>query len=218
MVVNTNLVKTMKEEFYLSAPCGVSSLPFWKTETVTIPNSLSIVRDDEYTQNENGYAAYTDEPYFKLVHQMRDLQIPVLPDGFSIENIGIAGFAHHIGECYEDGGIFDEDLKKYINHPVYDPMLWIAVKDNQTEKTVATGIAELDTRIGEGILEWIQVSPKYRRLGLGAFVVNELLYRMKGKADFVTVSGKVNNKTNPLALYERCGFSEKVIWHILTKQ
>ena len=31
------------------------------------------------------------------------------------------------------------------------------------QKTVATGIAELDTRIGEGILEWIQVSPKYRR-------------------------------------------------------
>lgn len=97
-------------------------------------------------------------------------------------------------------------------------MLWIAVKDNLTEKTVATGIAELDTRIGEGILEWIQVSPKYRRMGLGAFVVNELLNRMKGKADFVTVSGEVKNRTNPLALYERCGFSEKVIWHILTKQ
>ncbi len=41
---------------------------------------------------------------------------------------------------------------------------------------------------------------------------------MNGKADFVTVSGKVNNKTNPLALYERCGFSEKVIWHVLSKQ
>ena len=206
------------EEFYLSDPCGVSSLPFWKTETVTVPHFLSIVRDDEYMQNESEYAAYTDEPYFKLVHQMRDLQIPILPDGFSIENIGIAGFAHHIGECYADGGISDEDLKKYINHPVYDPMLWIAVKDNQTEKTVATGIAELDTRIGEGILEWIQVSPKYRRMGLGEFVVNELLYRMKGKADFVTVSGKVNNKTNPLALYEHCGFSEIVIWHVLTKK
>ncbi len=57
----------------------------------------------------------------------------------------------------------------------------------RTEKTAATGIAEFDVRIGEGILEWIQVSPEYRNRGLGAFVVNELLYRMQGKAGFVTV-------------------------------
>ena len=206
----------MEEKIYLSDPCGVSSLPFWKTETVTIPRSLKIVRDDEYLQQE--YAAYIDEPYFKLIHRMRILQNPVLPDGFSIEDIGISDFACHIGECYADGGIAETDLKEYINHPVYDPSLWLAVKDNLTEKTVATGIAELDTRIGEGILEWIQVSPEYRHMGLGMFVVNELLCRMNGKADFVTVSGKVNNKTNPLALYERCGFSEKVIWHVLSKQ
>ena len=206
----------MEEEFYLSAPCGVSSLPFWKTETVTIPSFLSIVIDDEYMQNESRYAAYTDEPYFKLVHRMRDLQNPVLPDGFSIEDIGITDFARHIKECYADGGIAESDLKEYINHPVYDPTLWLSVKDTLNEETVATGIAELDIRICEGVLEWIQVSPEYRKMGIGAFVVNELLRRMKGKANFVTVSGKVKNKTNPLALYERCGFSEKVIWHVLT--
>ena len=48
----------MEEKIYLSDPCGVSSLPFWKTETVTIPRSLKIVRDDEYLQQE--YAAYID--------------------------------------------------------------------------------------------------------------------------------------------------------------
>ena len=208
----------MNRDIYLVDPCKASSLPFWKTEMVTVPDFLKIIRDNEYRQNRNKYEAYSDEPYFKLIHRMQDLQKPILPDRYSTVEIGVADFAHHIGECYADGGVSDSDLKKYINHPVYDPMLWIAVKDNLTEKTVATGIAELDTRIGEGILEWIQVSPKYRRMGLGAFVVNELLNRMKGKADFVTVSGKVKNRTNPLALYERCGFSEKVIWHILTKQ
>ena len=206
----------MEEKIYLSDPCGASSLPFWKTETVTIPRSLKIVRNDEYKQSE--YAAYTDEPYFKLIHRMRNLQKPVLPDGFSIEDIGMADFARHIEECYADGGIAEADLMEYKNHSVYDPTLWLAVKNSLTEKTVATGIAELDIRIGEGILEWIQVSPEYRKMGLGAFVVNELLCQMNGKADFVTVSGKVNNKTNPLALYERCGFSEKVIWHVLSKQ
>ena len=34
----------------------------------------------------------------------------------------------------------------------------------------------------------------------------------------LTVSGKVNTQTNPLSLYERCGFSGKVIWHVLTKK
>ena len=206
----------MEEKIYLSDPCGASSLPFWKTETVTIPRSLKIVRNDEYKQSE--YAAYTDEPYFKLIHRMRNLQKPVLPDGFSIENLSIPAFARHIGECYADGGISEADLTEYKNHLVYNPALWLAVKDSLTGNIVATGIAELDPRIGEGILEWIQVSPKYRKQGLGTFVVNELLHRMKGKADFGTVSGKVNNKTNPLTLYECCGFSEKVIWHILSKQ
>ena len=111
-----------------------------------------------------------------------------------------------------------EELRSYMNHPVYVPKLWIAVRELENGTIAASGIAEYDRRIGEGILEWIQVSPEYRRRGLGKYIVKELLYRMKGKADFVTVSGKVKNKTNPLALYEHCGFSEKVIWHVLSKQ
>lgn len=208
----------MNRGIYLADPCNVSSLPFWKTETVTIPDFLKIVRDNEYWQNRNKYAEYSDELYFKLIHRMQDLQKPILPDRFSTVEIGVADFARHIGECYADGGISEADLTEYKNHLVYNPALWLAVKDSLTGNIVATGIAELDPRIGEGILEWIQVSPKYRKQGLGTFVVNELLHRMKGKADFCTVSGKVNNKTNPLALYECCGFSEKVIWHVLSKQ
>ena len=45
-------------------------------------------------------------------------------------------------------------------------------------------------------------------------IVNELLYRLKGQADFVTVSGDVNNEDNPLGLYEKCGFVDKRIWLI----
>ena len=135
-----------------------------------------------------------------------------------LAEIGIADFARHIRACYVEGGISEADLQRYMSHPVYDPSLWILIKDKRTEKTAATGIAEFDARIREGILEWIQVSPEYRNRGLGAFVVNELLCRMQRKAGFVTVSGKVNTQTNPLSLYERCGFSGKVIWHVLTKK
>ena len=103
-------------------------------------------------------------------------------------------------------------------HSTYDPNLWLSIIDTETEKLVATGIAELDSAIGEGVLEWIQVSPDYRRMGLGSFLVRELLCRLNGKASFVTVSGMVNNKTNPLGLYLNCGFGEEAIWHVLTKR
>lgn len=76
----------------------------------------------------------------------------------------------------------------------------------------------MDTEIGEGILEWIQVSEKYRGKGIGKFIVNELLQRMNGMASFVTVSGQVNNSTNPEALYRKCGFEGNDIWHIMYKK
>ena len=43
---------------------------------------------------------------------------------------------------------------------------------------MATGIAELDREIGEGVLEWIQVSKDYRRRELGSYLVCELLIKI----------------------------------------
>lgn len=43
----------------------------------------------------------------------------------------------------------------------------------------------------------IQVLPEYRKRKLGQAVVNKLLGNLIGKADFVTVSGEVDNKINP---------------------
>ena len=65
------------------------------------------------------------------------------------------------------------------------------------------------------MLEWIQVSKEHRERHLGTYIVKELLWRMKDIADFVTVSGKCNNPSNPEALYRRCGFVGTDVWHIL---
>ena len=70
----------------------------------------------------------------------------------------------------------------------------------------------------EGVLEWIQVSPNYRGKGLGKFIVRELRWRMRDKAEFVTVSGRVDNPSHPDILYKRCGFSNEEIWHVLRKK
>jgi ribosomal protein S18 acetylase RimI-like enzyme len=79
----------------------------------------------------------------------------------------------------------------------------------------ALGIADFDAEIKEGSLEWIQVLPSKRGLGLGKMLVNELLQRLKSKADFVTVSGRVDNPANPQALYRKCGFTGDDIWYVV---
>lgn len=78
-------------------------------------------------------------------------------------------------------------------------------------------MADLDKDLKEGILEWIQVLPAYRGKKIGQLIVNELLKRMIGKANFATVSGKVSNTTKPEMLYRKCGFTGDDLWHILTK-
>lgn len=203
-----------KEE-YLKNPCGVRSIPYWKAKSITIPDGMIILHQYEYDKAQ--YQNYIDEPYFRLIHDLKGLAKPVLPQGYSLCTASLSEYAAHISSCYEGIGITEEELRSYTTRPVYDTALWLAVKDDQTGNIVATGIAELDREIGEGILEWIQVSQDYRRKGLGRYIVSELLWRMKGKAGFATVSGQCNNATNPEGVYRKCGFTGKDVWHILRK-
>ena len=202
----------MKAETYLADPCGSSSLPFWKTEQTVLPPGMAVIRDDEYDPAQR---RGEDEPYFRLIHRLEGIRRPILPAGFGMAPCDAEGFARHICECYAEEGISAEELRACEQRSVYDPELRIAVADLGNGRICATGIAETDLRIGEGVLEWIQVSPEYRRRGLGRFLVNELLYRMKEKVRFVTVSGKMNNPDNPFALYRACGFTNPVVWHVI---
>ena len=196
---------------YLISPCEASSLSFWKSQAFNVPDGMLVLRDDEYSERE--YPDRADTPYFKLIHHLDRLEMPVLREGFSLVSPDLDGFSEHIRACY-GGGPSKAELGEYACRPAYDPSLWIAVADGNG-KIAASGIGELDGSIGEGSLEWIQVSPGYRRLGLGEFIVRELLWRMRGRAGFVTVSGEANSPSCPLELYLKCGFGEKVIWHVL---
>lgn len=203
----------MKIEAYLADPCGASALPYWKTETFPVPKHISVIRDDLFNQSlYNG----KDEPYFKLIHDLKALKKPILPKGFALVPCSTEDYVNQINACYTQEHLSAEELLSYRAHPVYRPNLWLAVADMESGALAATGIAELDARIGEGILEWIQVLPTYRRKGLGSFVVCELLKRMQDQARFATVSGRVKNETAPFALYKACGFTNPVIWHVVT--
>lgn len=206
----------LTKDQYLADPCKAASIPYWKTKSITVPDGMKILHQDEYDNAE--YQQYIDEPYFRLIHNLKGLSKPELPQGYSLCTATLSGYAAHINSCYERIGITVEELSRYTLRSVYDEALWLAVKEAHTGTIVATGIAELDREIGEVILEWIQVSQGHRGKGLGRFVVSELLWRMKDKAGFATVSGQCNNATNPEKLYRKCGFTGSDVWHILRKR
>ena len=206
---------TISKNEYLICPCKVSSIPYWKVKSITIPDGMRIVHQDNFNKTE--YQHYIDEPYFRLIHSLQDLSVQVPPQGYLLCKATLKEFAEHINRCYSKIGITEADLRDYTARPVYDSALWLAIKDNQADEVVATGIAELDKEIGEGVLEWIQVSEQHRGQGLGKYVVSELLRRMKDNAKFATVSGQCNNPANPEVLYRKCGFTGSDVWHVLRK-
>lgn len=204
----------MNPDSYKADPCGASSLSFRKTNLITVPDTMLIQRDDAFTGVPEGYS---DTVYFRMIHDLKGLAKPQVPNGFSYVSASPCEFAAHISACYDEEFTSASELQQYMNRDTYRPDLWIALGDNRSGVIAASGIAELDRDIGEGTLEWIQVSPAFRRRGLGSSLVRELLFRMKDAAVFVTVSGRLDNKTDPYALYLSCGFRSPVLWHIMRK-
>lgn len=204
----------IKTEQYLAAPCSTSSIPLWKTRQMTIPEGMRILHNEEF--DPEILDDYVDEPYFRLLHRLDDLQKPTVPEGFVLSKATFRETAAHISLCY-GMDITEQEIHSYTDRPVYHPELWVVLRDTRSGEIAASGIAEFDYEIGEGVLEWIQVSPKYRGRGLGKSIVLTLLTRMKGIARFASVSGQCRNPTNPEALYRSCGFTGNDIWHILRR-
>ncbi len=206
----------MTQSEYLADPCGVSSLPYWKTEGIQVPEHMQIVHHRDFS--DVLLDTYQDEPYFRLRHSLAKVDPPVLPAGFSFGTASLAEFSQHINHCYDKPCMTEAILEGYRQQPVFCEALWLVIQEEQSGAIAASGIAALDQRIGEGILDWIQVSRDCRRMGLGRCMVSELLNRLRSRADFVTVSGQIKNPGRPEALYRSCGFTGEDVWHVLTKK
>lgn len=204
-------------EAYKANPCGVLSIPYWKNKTIVIPQNMRIVHEKDFSKSE--YREYKDEPYFRLFHPLEEIQTVVCDDIVIVtaKREDIPYFVDVINQSYMDLSVTYEQLMGYTQTEVYHPELWIMAVNKEDSCVVGCGIADVDRELREGILEWIQVVPAYRGKKIGQFIVNELLRRMSGIADFATVSGKVNNQTSPEMLYRKCGFVGNDVWHILMK-
>lgn len=203
---------------YLNNPCGTLSIPYWKAKNIVIPPEMKILHDKDFSVDI--LSDYTDEKYFRLHHNLKEIS-RIITDDFEITTAtqrDIKAIVQIINESYTDISVNKELIKSYTKTPVYNASLWIMVKEKSTGKYVGCGIADFDTETKELILEWIQVLPQYRGKKIGQLIVTELLFKMEGVAAFVTVSGKVDNLTNPEALYRKCGFTGNDVWHILRKK
>lgn len=201
---------------YKNNPTRSSSLSYFKTLNFRLPENIKVLRDDNFSQLL--LDDYNDEKYFKLVHYLENIENIAIDSQFFFDKCVESEIIKHINDCYNSESISLEDVENYRKMANYDECLWICIRHKKTFEIVASGIADFYEDIREGHLDWIQVSEKYRRKGLGKAIVNKLLELMKDKADFATVSGKVDNTTNPEKLYLSCGFKEECIWHILTKK
>ena len=207
-----DLLKAYKEN-----PCGTLSIPYWKNKRIAVPAHMKIVHDDGYSKSD--YPEYIDEPYFRLYHTLEEFPKAKVEDIriITATHADIPELVDVINRSYTDISVTCEQLAGYTKTEVYDPDLWIIAVDEKDSGIVGCGIADLDIELREGILEWIQVLPDKRGNGIGRLIVCELLRRMKGNADFATVSGKINNKTSPEKMYRKCGFTGNDVWHVLTR-
>ena len=202
---------------YKANPCGTLSIPYWKNKSIEIPQNMRIVHEKDFSKSE--YREYKDEPYFRLFHPLEEIQTVECDDIAIItaKQEDIPRLVDVINQSYTDLSVTYEQLMGYTQTEVYHPELWIVAVNKADSSVVGCGIADVDRELKEGILEWIQVIPAYRGKKIGQLIVNELLKRMSGIADFATVSGKVNNQTSPEMLYRKCGFVGDDVWHILMK-
>lgn len=205
------MVNKMTKDEYLKDPCSKLSLPYWKHLSFNKPNNITIYHENEYS-NQNNYSHV--ERYFRLIHH---LSSPLKHQESAID-IDIKNDANEIIEqinrsyLSERISVSEDDIENWIKHSTFDQSLWIKLMFDG--HIVASGIAEFDSDTKEGIIEWVQVLPEYQNRGYGKIIVNELLYRLSKMADFVTVSGRLDNDSNPKRLYESCGFEGANIWYI----
>ena len=210
------MTHNITKEQYIKDPCRSSSTTYWKNIEYDKPHNIEIVHEKDFSPTVN---SVTVVKYFRLFHDLEDIT-PLVNDDFFIQIVDVEKQKEIVSEilskCYNTHYSleFVEDMTK---QRVFDNDLWILIVEKSSMSPVALGIADYDSEIREGSLEWVQVLPDKRRLGLGELVVNELLLRLKNKADFVTVSGQIDNSNKPDLLYRKCGFTGDDVWYVLCR-
>ncbi|MDD3831663.1 MAG: GNAT family N-acetyltransferase [Clostridia bacterium] len=198
---------------YLRNPCGLLSIPYYKAINLTLPQGVLVIHDSQWNA-EVKYSAH--QRFFRLIHNLHTITT-VNPTYYTLvvaTSTDYDDIVEIINACYDN---IDMSIDRLINmsmQPTYCPQLWVMAKDSEG-MSVGCALADYDSNSGEVSLEWVQVLPRYRGKGIAQALVQRLLAYASTFARFTTVSGDVDNVTNPQALYRKCGFIGNDIWHIV---
>ena len=203
---------------YWQDPCGQTSIPWWKQQRMTIPDTIKILHHREFSGELA--AGCRDQVYFRLLHTLDSI-----PCFYAAGVRMISGSVRDaalitdiINRSYRDIRMTEARVREMAESPAYCPSLWILAQECATGQIAGCIIGEFHAPSGEMSIEWLQVLPQFRRGGIGSALVTELLRCAPVGTRFVTVSGQVENDTNPEGLYRRCGFTGNDYWHILFKE
>ena len=148
---------------YLQNPCGKLSIPYWKSKTLVIPESIKIIHCSDWKGQCTDY-----QRFFRVKHDLRDL----CPIDFDYDTLSIdyqaAELSDMINRCYDHENIVvnEKNVLKWKQHETFREDLCVYINADDG-KMVASGIAEFDETCREGVIEWLQVLPEYRKRGLG---------------------------------------------------
>ncbi len=192
-----------------------------ETDMARIEQSNFAILHNDFFQQLHKKNFKNIKPYFRLQYNSSTVHTYILDSRFCISTVDIDSelpqVSELIGKCYKNIKPTIDTVKQWTVSEVFHHDLWIWIIDKASGIPAALGIAELDSNIGEGSLEWIQVLPEYQGKGLGKVLVKELLNRLHSKSTFVTVSGEADNASNPERLYRSCGFHGNDVWWLLRK-
>ena len=167
---------------YLSNPCGMLSIPYWKYKTLDIPSSVTIIHERDWKNQSHNY-----QRFFRVKHNLDNL--PIVDFDFELLNIDNQAeeLAAMVNSCYKDEGITlnEQDILSWRNHKTFREYLCVYIKDNNG-LMIASGIAEFDQECKEGTIEWVQVLPEYRRKGIASAITSRLAVEImnRGKIPF----------------------------------
>lgn len=202
---------------YLTDPTGTSPLAYWKRHH-PIPSLVTVVHEKDFDPEQA--ADCQVERYFRLVHFLSYVRPVTIPDGLTIRRLtpeDDAALIEQLNQAYHNQDIQVDQAKidAWREFPVYYPEGWLGLFNGS--ELIASIICEYDEEIKEGIVDWLQVSPQYQGQGYGRLILTYALHILAEKADFVTVSGSLENQSNPEAVYRRCGFIGQDVWYVMVR-
>lgn len=162
---------------------------------------------------------YDEEIYFKLSIKSEDIVEDHSNTRYDFKTVTFdeaKEVSDFINRCYESTDVTEGRVKSWMQSPLHFPQACIWITDSSTGVKQGLGIAEKDSEINEGALEWIQIHPDHQGKGLGKLLVGEMLSRMKASCDFISVSG-LTSEHAPERLYRACGFAGDRLWYVYRK-